>query len=143
MAINKFCGPYAYGKITGLSSNEAARVLAGHDWRYEEAGTGYNKPVRSVLGMAMRTALKATGAVVGELRRPGMTLATWANVRLKWVDPNAWVVFVSGHFVVYRQGFVYDNGSPLGVPLMAHEAAKQRIKSATCVSIWNDANPFR
>lgn len=36
MKINTFCGPYAYGKITGVTTNEAAEILAGYDWRYAE-----------------------------------------------------------------------------------------------------------
>lgn len=148
--INGFCGPFAYGKVMGITSNEAALALSCWDWRLSE---GNGKPAKSaavvkgVLMHAMRQTLRAAGVILAEIEHPHMTLVKWAKNRQRWNDTKAWIVHVSGHYVVYRDGCIYDNNgtrtSPTGLPVEKHFSAKQRIKHAIQVSTWSDANPLR
>jgi hypothetical protein len=68
-----------------------------------------------------------------------MRLHTWAKVRQQWRDAETWVVCVTGHFLIYRDGVVYDNGNPKGVPIAACRSGKRRIEWAHCVKAQTPA----
>lgn len=144
--MNKFCGPYVYAKLLGIDTDTAAEKLATFDWRYYE-GMGNirvrtKRPVKGILGSAMREALKATGKVVAIISRPGMTLKTLVEKKAKLGDMNAWSVLITGHYVITRAGLIYDNNHPHGVPYSKYWGKNKRVREAICVDMWSDLNPY-
>lgn len=140
--MNEFCGPYAYAKLLGISTDEAEQIIRKFDFRYVGNGPMASKPVKGLLGSAMREALKATGKVIAQIPKPHMTLRTFIEAKIKKGDDHVWMVFVTGHFVLYRRGMVYDNNNPHGKPYNLHISAKRRIREATCIDLWSDLNPY-
>lgn len=146
--MNNFCGPYAYAKLLGINTDEAAEILARQDWRYYEGacnggkGKRSNRPVRGILGSAMRSALNATGKVIATIPRPGMTLKTFAAKKAKLGDDKVWMVLITGHFVLLRRGAIYDNKHPHGISNLLFWGANKRVREAICVDLWSDLNPY-
>jgi hypothetical protein len=138
--INSWCVPFALGKITGRTSNDIAALIA------KARGEGDISPdkVRRVNAKLYLGMLPSLGVkVLAELQRPKMALITWSRVRAKWGDKMPWLLRVSGHALVYRDGLFYDNTHPHGAPVESYRYAKSRICSARQVDSWSDLNPQR
>jgi hypothetical protein len=43
------------------------------------------------------------------------------------------VIFISGHFFTLKDGMVYDQSHPLGVPLGETKFGRRRIKNAAVI----------
>jgi hypothetical protein len=138
--MNTWCVPFALAKITGQTSDQiAARIKAG------EFGEHRSKYVRRVRTSLWVDALPKLGVrVTAHVRRPGMTVATWAGIRARHSDATPWLVHVRGHVLLYRAGRFYDNGTdPEGVASTDYKYRNSRVESARQVTAWSDANPFR
>jgi hypothetical protein len=124
--MNTYCGPFALAYVCGITTDEAAeriRAISGQ------------RVVKGVYGHVLAAALRRHSKVIGEVKNPGMRLHTWAKVRQKWRDAETWVVCTTGHFLIYRDGVVYDNQHPDGRPIEGHRYAKARLKWAHCVQM--------
>lgn len=130
--MNGYCGPYALGRVAGISTDEAARIIRGFSGA---------RAVKGVAPCDLSKALRTTVPVITFLKRPHMTLAKWAAVRAKWDDKNAWVVYISGHYIVYRQGMVYDTFNPEGVAIDAYARKTAHMNGAWATTAWSPNNP--
>lgn len=138
--MNTWCVPFALAKITGQTSDQiASRIKAG------EFGEHHSKFVRRVRTSLWVAALPVLGVrVTAHVRRPGMTVATWAGIRARHGDATPWIVHVCGHVLLYRAGRFYDNCTdPKGAAPDAYKYRNSRVESARQVTAWSDANPFR
>ena len=138
--MNTWCVPFALAKITGQTSDQiASRIKAG------EFGEHHSKFVRRVRTSLWVAALPVLGVrVTAHVRRPGMTVATWAGIRARHGDATPWIVHVCGHVLLYRAGRFYDNCTdPKGAAPDTYKYRNSRVESARQVTAWSDANPFR
>jgi len=128
--MNSYCGPFALAYVCGITTDEAAeriRAISGQ------------RIVRGVFSRVLVEALRRHSTVTAEVKHPHKRLRTWAKVRQQWRDAETWVVNVTGHYVIYRDGVVYDNNNPKGIPLDASNSANSRVKFAWCVKAQTPA----
>jgi hypothetical protein len=135
---NPYCVPFAYAFVTGKTPNDIAAIIRG---LREDAGdrgpnnNGRRRPVTLVYGWEYDGIQTALGLKVGAyIQKPGMTLRKWAAVRARWNDATTWLVRISGHMVVYRNGMFYDNRNREGKTPEAFVFGNSRLKSAWQVS---------
>ena len=125
--MNKFCVPFALGFISGKTPDQIADLI-----REERGDAG---PVRRVHTYHYLPVLKGLGfKITAEVRRPGMTIRKWAANRVKWGDKSTWLIRKSGHIMVYRDGFIYDNGNPTGKAADSHPHSGSRLAQALQVA---------
>jgi len=128
--MNSYCGPFALAYVCGITPDEAAeriRAISGQ------------RVVKGVYGHVLTAALRRHSKVTAEVKRPHKRLITWAKVRKQWRDAETWVVCVTDHYLIYRDGMVYDNGCPKGVPVETCRSANRRIDWARCVKVQTPA----
>ena len=146
--MNRFCVPYAYAKILGVSPDEIADIIK--EGRVQRADAGARiRPrlvkgqVRGVYGWEQERIKEVLGIkVFAKVSRPGMTIGRWAKIRQMHGDTMAWIVRVSGHALVYKDGKFYDNGTPAGASIDMFPHSKRRLKTAEQVDLWDDRNPY-
>lgn len=120
-----YCGPWAIAEYMGVA---AAGVAA-------EAGAMLG---RRVVGMQVREVARYISRKLGRPvdiawpRRPLPTLAGWAA--RAGVLPAPCIVTVTGHYVLYRNGMVYDSRAINGVPPARHWCARKRVWAIMRVS---------
>lgn len=133
MEQNSYCVPWALAFVAGVTPNEVAAIIKDARVR-EETGRRPGRAVRAV-GRSLYTSAAVLGRlglrIVATVERPGMTVAKWAANRAKWNDKGTWLVRVAGHLVVYRDGVIYDNQRPAGIPATSY---RSRVCNAWLVS---------
>lgn len=116
--MNTYCGPFALAFVTGKNTDEAADLLRR---------IGKYRIVKGVHDYVLGEALKSTVGVTAIVSLPKMTLRSWIKVRQRWNDKGTWVVSVTGHFLVYRDGILYDNRNHAGKPFEKHISSKRHV----------------
>lgn len=132
--MNTYCAPYALAKLSGKSPDEIAEMI--------RADRGGGRVAR-VFGFESERLLGVLGIkVTAQVRKPGMTIAKWAHIRVLHNDDKPWIVGIAGHMMLYYRGKFYDNGKPTGREIDAHPLAKSRLQRARQVDKWSEANPY-
>lgn len=88
---NRFCGPAAVASLTGLTTDEASRLIRRFSGKSRTMG------VRS---LHMIQALRSTGIKVGARRTVfgAPTLKQWTST----IEPGCYLVTVTNHYMVVR-----------------------------------------
>lgn len=137
--MNTYCVPYSLAKLTGQSPDHIAELVR----RYYVAHGYGNKPVRGVQRVIYHSLFAGLGIVVlAKIHKPGMTLESFARLQMLRGQTGPWLIKMTHHLLIYREGKFYDNGHPRGVPVSEYRFRRSRLLRAELVNIWNDQNPY-
>lgn len=116
-----WCGPAAVAILTGVPHSRIVKML-----KRGRKGWG-NKPIKGAYRWEVVRVLKRLGCKVEELKNPESTLAKFADdVR----HAGAYLVNVTGHYMVSHAGTIADNASPEGMPAEAYSRGARRVVHA-------------
>jgi hypothetical protein len=117
------CVPFALSYLTGKPADEVLSLL-------QEDG-GYSARKKSFPRTVYIPLLEMLGAkITARVVEPHMTVKRWASILAKRGDRAPWLIRVSGHVVVYRDGTLYDNGDPSGTGKAMDLNGKCRVTHA-------------
>jgi hypothetical protein len=123
--MSKYCGPFVLSEVLKCTPAEAEQTII----RITE-DPRYRRGVRGMFDVSMRKVLVSTVGIRGYVFEPNMQLKTWAKVRQKWNDKGTWVVLVTSHYVLYKDGIVRDTICRDGVDVINHPVAKRKVRRA-------------
>lgn len=121
---NRFCGPGALAIVTGLSTDDAARIIR------EETGK------RAVFGVQPRD-LQRSFTRAGSPVRPvaaatNQSVERWASAVAELGFTGTYVVYITGHYCVVQIGetdiVVADNKTIYPVPMARYRSRGKRVK---------------
>lgn len=123
--MNTYCGPFVLAYVLKISPDEAAARV-----RSLKLEARHQSGVRGMLSTSMEQILDATVGIKAKVVNPHCKMGTWAQVRQKWNDKGVWVLLVTGHYVIYKEGMVHDTTAKDGMPFNQHRVSKQRLRRA-------------
>jgi hypothetical protein len=149
--MNRWCVPFAYAKPLGCTTDEVAELIQHH--RDEDDGdqhtTGRNarsfwpREVARVYGFEQMQFEDAVGIkTLAYVRKPGMTLKTWAKLKARQGDTGAWLIHIAGHALLFKAGLFYDNTHARGATPETYSYAGSRLVKAQLVNVWDERNPY-
>lgn len=116
-----YCGPSAIAILTGVPLSRIEKMLK----RCRKGWGG--RPVKSTYRWEVVKVLKRLGCKVEELKNPESTICKFADdVR----HAGAYLVNVTGHFMVSCGGIIADNSNPEGVPAEEYGRGSRRVQMA-------------
>jgi len=117
------CVPFALSYLTGKPADDVMASLQ------EDGGFSSRKlcfPRSVYIPLLEKLGAKITARVVS----PRMTVKRWAALRALHGDRAPWLIRISGHVMVYRDGALYDNGDPSGTGKAMEQSGKCRVTHA-------------
>lgn len=145
--MSTYCGPYVLSHVLGITREEAAKLIqdlrarrerVNSNLRNYKPGRGYggrrrrpSAPVTSVWSEEIAAILEARHRVLSNqfCRQGGgsPTLRQW--LAIEKVSPfGCYVLLITGHFIVYDNGHIFDNTHPEGVEPESGLYARRRVK---------------
>lgn len=118
-----YCGPAALAAITGAEAIPDARA-----WFNAVRGRPSNKPVMGAHTHELRAVLcsRGYGHVSTKIKRWDLTLQRFALEHAK--PDTTYILEVTGHFVVLRNGVAVDTRTRFGAPVSLFRGRKARVR---------------
>lgn len=101
------CVPFALSLLTGVPAADVKTQLQ-EDGGYSSRKGAFPRTIYIPL------LEKLGGKITARVESPRMTVRHWAAIRAQHNDRAPWLVRISGHLMVYRDGALYDNAHPAG-----------------------------
>jgi|HubBroStandDraft_5_1064220.scaffolds.fasta_scaffold322703_2 hypothetical protein len=123
--MSKYCGPFVLSKVMKVSPEEAASVV-----QLVTSNPRYRRGVRGMMDTDMSQVLTAKVGVKAYLVEPKCQLKTWAKARKYHNDKGVWVVLITRHYVLYKDGVVTDTYRKEGELIDNHPFATRKVRRA-------------
>lgn len=141
---NKFCGPAALALITGRPVDEMVAIVKSYRWKSYRRDSRW--PVKGMRNKEMVEILFNCGFDIVKMashvdKQYGTepTLAKWLRLTRVIRNPRptlAFLVNVTGHYIVVCGRKIYDNHNPDGVFLRQYRHRRVRVKNAwECIKV--------
>lgn len=123
--MNKYCGPFVLAYVLQVTPDEAVAKIMALDPQPR-----YRRGVRGMCCTSMEKVLQATMGIKTTIVDPRCRLKTWARARQHWNDKGVWVLLVTRHYVIYKDGVVIDTTRKTGAPVETHPVAARTVRRA-------------
>lgn len=129
-----YCGPIAIAALTGVPVSRIEKMLRYKRSAFYRDAKGRRLPIKSTHNKQVLDVLRRLGCKVSKPIEPKMTFAAFCNdtVHVK----TAYLVQVTGHWMVTCQGLYCDTGSGGIQPWATHRTPTRRV-----VRVWKVEAP--